>query len=259
MNASQYLIVGAGGGIGAALVARILASEPSLPPEPSSSLATDNAACFVHATWHRRKPELEHPQLRWHQLDVTDDSQIANLASELQADMQQAPLHWLVNCVGVLHHETLQPEKNLRAVKAAAISELIDINCTPSLLLAKHFAPHLKQHKAAVFATVSAKVGSIEDNRLGGWYSYRMSKAALNMALKTLSIEWRRTHPGVCVAALHPGTTATGLSEPFQHNVPSDQLFSSAKTADYLYRLMSNLEPSASGRFWAFDGEELPW
>ena len=102
-------------------------------------------------------------------------------------------------------------------------------------------------------------MGSIGDNRLGGWYSYRASKAALNMCVKTLAIEWGRTLPNVAVAALHPGTTDTGLSKPFQRNVPPGQLFAPAQTAGYLLEVLDGLVPANSGQFLAFDGERLPW
>jgi len=129
----------------------------------------------------------------------------------------------------------------------------------PSLLLAKHLHSKFRHGRPGVFATVSAKVGSIEDNRLGGWFSYRASKAALNMCLKTLAIEWRRSLPNVAVAALHPGTTDTALSVPFQHNVPPEQLFTPRQSVDYLVEVLDGLKPAQSGQFLAFDGEELPW
>jgi NAD(P)-dependent dehydrogenase (short-subunit alcohol dehydrogenase family) len=110
-----------------------------------------------------------------------------------------------------------------------------------------------------LLATVSARVGSIEDNHLGGWYSYRISKAALNMALKTLSIEWQHSHPRGCVAALHPGTNDTALSKPFQANVAAKDLFDPAYTASMLVALLTGLKPVDSGRFWAWNGEILPW
>ena len=118
---------------------------------------------------------------------------------------------------------------------------------------------NFRHGRPAVFATVSAKVGSIEDKRLGGWFSYRASKAALNMCLKTLAIEWRRSLPNVAVAALHPGTTDTDLSRPFQHNVPSGQLFTPAQSVSYMLDVLDGLNPADSGRFLAFDGEKLPW
>ena len=117
----------------------------------------------------------------------------------------------------------------------------------------------LKRSPAGVFAAISAKVGSIEDNRLGGWYSYRCSKAALNMALKTLSIEWQRKCPAVCVVSLHPGTTDTALSKPFQSHVPAASLFSPEKTAGFLVDRLAALRAEDSGSFLAFDGEALPW
>ena len=108
-------------------------------------------------------------------------------------------------------------------------------------------------------AAVSARVGSIEDNRLGGWYSYRMSKAALNMALKTLSIEWKHSHAKGCVAALHPGTNDSPLSKPFQANVAAQNLFDPACTATCFVTLLTRLQPADSGKFWAWDGSQLPW
>jgi len=106
---------------------------------------------------------------------------------------------------------------------------------------------------------VHRPAGSIEDNQLGGWFSYRASKAALNMCLKTLAVEWRRSLPNVAVAALHPGTTDTNLSGPFQHNVPPGQLFTPRQSVDYLVDVLDGLKPVQSGQFLAFDGEELPW
>ncbi|MDX1321189.1 MAG: SDR family NAD(P)-dependent oxidoreductase, partial [Oceanospirillum sp.] len=129
----------------------------------------------------------------------------------------------------------------------------------PTLLLAQHFSSALKKSTRGIFAAVSAKVGSIEDNRLGGWYSYRASKAALNMALKTLSIEWQRSHKQLCVAALHPGTTDTGLSEPFQKNVPEGKLFTPEQTGHYLLNVLEQLTPEQTGSFFSWNGETLPW
>ena len=129
----------------------------------------------------------------------------------------------------------------------------------PTLLLAKYLHGSFRHGRPSVFATVSAKVGSIEDNRLGGWYSYRASKAALNMCLKTLAIEWARTLPNVAVTALHPGTTDTALSRPFQRHVPPQHLFSPSQSVDYLLEVLDGLIPAQSGRFLAFDGEVLPW
>ena len=127
------------------------------------------------------------------------------------------------------------------------------------MLFAKYLPLHFRHKQTAVFSTISARVGSIEENYLGGWYSYRASKAALNQVLKTLSIEWRRTLPNVCVVALHPGTTDTALSKPFQKNVPEKQLFSTNNSVMFMSEVISNLTPEKSGQFISFDGENLPW
>jgi len=127
------------------------------------------------------------------------------------------------------------------------------------LLLAKHLHGKFRHGRPAVFATVSAKVGSIEDNRLGGWFSYRASKAALNMCLKTLAIEWHRSLPNVAVTALHPGTTDTALSRPFQRNVPDGQLFTPEQGVTRMLNVLDGLNSADSGQFLAFDGEKLPW
>ena len=133
------------------------------------------------------------------------------------------------------------------------------VNALPTLLFSRFLATKFRHKQPAVFATISARVGSIEENYLGGWYSYRASKAALNQVLKTLAIEWRRNLPNVCVAALHPGTTDTALSKPFKKNVPEDQLFSADQSVAYMMKVIDKLEPELSGRFWSFDSTQLPW
>ncbi len=165
----------------------------------------------------------------------------------------------LINAAGMLHTVTHGPEKTIRQLDPPFFLESMQINSMSSLLLAKHLHTGFRHGRPAIFAAISAKVGSIEDNRLGGWFSYRASKAALNMCLKTLAIEWRRTLPNVVVTALHPGTTDTALSKPFQRNVPPEQLFSREQCVRYLLKVFDDLEPAKTGRFLAFDGEQLPW
>ena len=233
----HVLIVGGQGGIGRALV---------------EALRHDASVDAVHATWHRQEPEPLDGVTWWH-CDVTDEASIAAVAEGIER------VDWLINAVGWLHGDGTGPEKHSREVRREAFLRAMEINALPSLLLAQRFRGHLKRSSAGVFATISARLGSIGENGLGGWYSYRASKAALNMALRTLAVEWRRELPSATVAALHPGTTDTSLSRPFQARVPSDQLFSPQKTAAYLLGVIDGLTPEASGRFWSFDGEELPW
>lgn len=239
-----YVVVfGGSGGIGAALVHEIVERFPD---------------AHVFATWHSSQPSANELPVQWAQVDLRSEESIRAYASAFDH------VHWIINAAGMLHSESHLPEKSLQQVDVEFFISNVQLNALSTLLVAKHFKGALKnasalQGTSVQFATVSAKVGSIQDNHLGGWYSYRCSKAALNMAVKNISIEWRRTLPSVCVTALHPGTTNTDLSAPFQRNVPDGKLFPPQKTAGYLVGLMSRLTPEDSGKFLAYDGEEIPW
>jgi NAD(P)-dependent dehydrogenase (short-subunit alcohol dehydrogenase family) len=124
-------------------------------------------------------------------------------------------------------------------------------------MVAKHFLPLLRKGRKTVFAALSARVGSISDNRLGGWSSYRASKAALNMLLRTLAIEHARKWPDSVVVALHPGTADTALSKPFSSRVPAERLFSPSRSAGYLLGVIDDLKPSTTGGFFAWDGTPI--
>ena len=234
----QIVLAGASGGIGAALLRELL---------------DRFADARLSATCLRSPRPFEHPRVDWRRIDLRDADAIAAWAEEFSR------VDWLLNCVGFLHGEAGGPEKSIRRFESEFLLENIRVNTLPTLLLAKHFDAALKNSPAPLLATVSARVGSIADNRLGGWYSYRMSKAALNMALKSLGLEWRHSHPRGCVAALHPGTNDTALSKPFQANLPAGALFDPADTAAAFVSLLSRLEPGLSGNFWAWDGEPIPW
>jgi len=238
VHPQTVIVVGASGGLGSALVDTLLERFPDAQ---------------VFASYHRSRAHREHQRLHWHALDLRDAGAIAQWSESFTR------VDWIINAAGYLHGSHGGPEKSIRAVDSEFLLENIRINTLPTLLLAKHFGAALKQSPAPLLATISAKVGSIEDNRLGGWYSYRISKAALNMALKTLSIEWRHSHPRGCVAALHPGTNDTALSRPFQSNVAAEDLFEPSYTANMFVDLLARLEPADSGRFWSWDGENLPW
>lgn len=234
----QILIVGGSGGIGFAMVHEVLNAFPTAE---------------VHATYHRHRPIFQHRRLQWHALDVTKEPEIEALSEHF------IEVDWLVNCVGMLHTSVKGPEKNLAATDSEFFLANLSVNTLPTLMLAKYFTPKLKRAEAPKLATISAKVGSIEDNRLGGWYSYRASKAALNMLLKTIAIEWQRTLKHGTVVALHPGTTDTALSQPFQANVPEGKLFEPTRVARDLVELLKTMTPKQSGGFLAYDGQELPW
>lgn len=234
----QALVVGGNGGIGNALVERLLAEDQYQ---------------HIHATYNRSQPKLTVPNLSWHKADITKEDEVETLCNGFDE------IDLCINAVGMLHDDKFSPEKSTRHINPDYFVQSMTVNALPTLLLAKHLGKHFRHGRPCHFATVSARVGSIGENYLGGWYSYRASKAALNQVLKTLSIEWKRSMPNVIVSALHPGTTDTALSEPFQKNVPEGQLFDAGKTANYLVNVLQGLSSDQSGSFWSFDGEPLPW
>lgn len=192
-------------------------------------------------------------------LDVTDEASITAAAAATARTVPR--LHLVVNCAGVLHDATwgMRPEKRLADVSPASLARAFAVNAIGPLLVARHFEPLLAHVDRAVFATLSARVGSIEDNRLGGWYAYRASKAAQNMYTRTLAVEWARSRRNVICIALHPGTTDTDLSRPFQGNVPEGKLFGVERTVSQLLQVIDRLQPADTGQFLAWDGERIPW
>ena len=177
----------------------------------------------------------------------------------LQARQSLGTLRVVLVCTGWLHGDGLMPEKRLSQVSRQALDRSFAVNGYGPLLLARELEPLLPRHEPCHFASLSARVGSIADNQLGGWYAYRAAKAAQNQLLKTLAIEWSRRLPLACVTLLHPGTTATALSAPFQAGVPPERLFSPQRAAQQLLDVLARQEPRHSGRFLAWDGQTIPW
>ena len=248
LQEGTVLVVGASRGIGLGFVRHLLA---------------DDRIIRVYATY--RSPETAEellslktlPHLVCLPMDATQEAAIAQQATHIQAECNQLDL--VINCVGTLHSDTVQPEKSLRQIDAVQLLQYFQVNSIPTALLAKHLQPLLKKSPQSVFTTISAKIGSIEDNRLGGWYGYRASKAALNMFLKTIAIEFSRKNPHTIVVALHPGTTDTRLSQPFQRNVPPAKLFSVDRTVHQLLTIIDGLTQANTGSFFSWDGSLLPW
>jgi NAD(P)-dependent dehydrogenase (short-subunit alcohol dehydrogenase family) len=185
-------------------------------------------------------------------LDVASE---ASIAAAAQAVREAAPFHLIVLATGILHASGIQPEKRLADLQAASMEAVLRINTIGPALVLRHFAPLLDRQRS-VMALLSAKVGSIGDNRLGGWYGYRASKAALNMVVKTAAIEMRRTHPGAVLAALHPGTVKSALSRPFR----GDEIGREPAVATReMLAALDALRAEDSGCFLAYDGQRLPW
>ncbi|MFK7639887.1 SDR family NAD(P)-dependent oxidoreductase [Pseudomonas sp. 2024-245] len=185
------------------------------------------------------------------ELDLERPETIASAATELATE---APYQLIVHAAGLLHRDRIKPEKSFSAIEQEALQAVFQVNTLGPALVLCHFLPLLDPKGA--MAMLSAKVGSIGDNRLGGWYAYRASKAALNMLIKTAAIELARTCPQSRLLSLHPGTVVSGLSQPFRgasNARPADV------AADQLLTLIDQLTPADSGHFFAYDGERLPW
>jgi NAD(P)-dependent dehydrogenase (short-subunit alcohol dehydrogenase family) len=245
------LVNGASRGIGLAAVQHLLADRTIGCVFATSRNATSSEALATLAN-QARIPL--HPINQ----DITREASVMAAAAAVREKADRIDL--ILNCAGVLHDGAdLQPEKRLDDVTPASLERSFAVNTIGPLLIAKHFQHMLDQQQRAVFATLSARVGSIGDNRLGGWYSYRASKAAQNMITRNLSIELRRRARGIIVVALHPGTVDTELSRPFQANVPATQLFPAEHAARQLLDLITRLTKHDNGSFFAWDGQPVCW
>ena len=239
VDGARAVVVGASGGIGAAFV-EALARDPSIARVDALS----------------RRPSDPGGKVHTHRIDVTDEASIEAAAGQLD----DGPLDLVLVTTGVLHDEAgLRPEKTWRHLDAAALQRAYAVNTVGPALVAKHLLAKLRRDHKAVFAALSARVGSIEDNRIGGWYAYRASKAALNQMLRTLAVELARRRPQAVCVGLHPGTTDTPLSSPFQANVPEGKLFTPAFVAERLLAVVDDLDASASGGLYAWDGARIPF
>lgn len=167
-------------------------------------------------------------------------------------------LHLIINCTGLLHNNKgLQPEKRLEDVNTDNLVQSFTVNSIGPLLIARYALPLLRHNDRSVLSNISARIGSISDNRAGGWYAYRAAKAAQNMLTKTLAIELNRRSPNTICVGLHPGTVNTKLSKPFQRNLKLGQLTTAKQSVNYLYKVITKLEKKDSGKIFAWDGSEI--
>ncbi|BFM08514.1 SDR family NAD(P)-dependent oxidoreductase [Halioxenophilus aromaticivorans] len=187
--------------------------------------------------------------------DVTDE---ASLLAAAQTLKQNPPLDTLIIATGALHSEAMQPEKSLAKLEAEAFLESIQVNTLGPALAIKHLLPLLDKGSASRCGVLSARVGSIGDNRLGGWYSYRSAKAALNMFIKTAAVELARSHKHSVLVGLHPGTVDSELSKPFQRNVAPQKLFTPSYSAECLMAVLGSKTNIDSGQVFAWDNTPIP-
>lgn len=250
-QAAHVLITGASSGIGLGLVRQLLVNRHVAGVIAVSRQATRSEAliALTHQSAGKRLHVLD--------CDLTDEAAIERLPARLREHHPR--LHLVINTAGVLHDENLRPERSISQLTRSALDQTFALNAFAPILLARALMPMLDRDEASVFASLSARVGSIGDNRLGGWYAYRASKAAQNQLIRTFAIELGRRNPKACCLLLHPGTVDTPLSEPFQANVPADKLFSVERASAQLLDIIAASTPADSGRFMAWDGSDIAW
>jgi len=209
-----------------------------------------------------KDPEVGH-KLRVVTMDFMKPSTIYDLFYDIKRTWGKLDL--LINATGVLHTDTVRPETSMKRLTLESLQINFQINTFGPALLVAAMEPVLRKSnycQVAKVASLSARVGSIADNRLGGWYSYRASKAALNQLTKTMANEFKMTKgrgTPVVAMVLHPGTVDTKLSKPFQSNVPEDKLFDTERAARQLLEILDKADESDNGKFFAWDGQEIPW
>ncbi|MCW1427837.1 SDR family NAD(P)-dependent oxidoreductase [Novosphingobium sp. JCM 18896] len=225
------VVVGASGGIGAAFEAALI----------------DEGVFDVVHGFARSRTGAQH-------LDLEDEASIAAAAAHVA---KGPPPTLVIVATGLLHAGDRGPEKALRELDPSWLAKVHAVNAIGPALVAKHFLPVMPKSGRTVFAALSARVGSISDNRLGGWHGYRASKAALNMLVRNLAIEEARRNARAIIVALHPGTVDTALSRPFQGNVQPGRLFDPERAALQLLDVIEELKPSDSGNLFDFEGKEI--
>ena len=207
-----------------------------------------------------RSPNKNHvpPNITPITVDYLDEHQLATTAKKIaEHHPQNHSIDGIIIATGILHDEGTQPEKSLRHLDADTMTHIFTVNTVVPALIIKHFTPYLNKTERSFCAVLSARVGSQSDNRLGGWYSYRLSKSALNMMVKNTAIELSRTHPHTMIVGLHPGTVDSPLSKPFQNNIPQKQLFTPDYSVGKMLDVIQNLTPSDTGKLFAWDGKEI--
>jgi NAD(P)-dependent dehydrogenase (short-subunit alcohol dehydrogenase family) len=228
---TSAVVIGASGGIGGAFEAALI----------------DEGAFEVIHGFARSRTAAQH-------LDLLDEPSIAAAAAHVA---KGPPPSLVIVATGLLHAGEQGPEKALRDLDPAWLAQNYAVNAIGPALVAKHFLPIMPRSGRAVFAALSARVGSIGDNRLGGWHGYRASKAALNMLVRNLAIEERRRNDRAIVVALHPGTVDTELSRPFQGAVAPGRLFDAERAALQLLDVIEELKVADSGKLFDFEGKQI--
>ena len=238
MTNKNILIIGSSGGIGKAFI---------------DVFAKQNANNKIIGLSRSENKDIENLHAH-HFLDLEDENSIESAARKAEA---YGPYQLIIVATGVLHGDDFSPEKSLKQISADNFKKVININTIGPALVGRFFLPLLDNKNPSVFSFLSARVGSISDNKLGGWHAYRASKASLNMLIKNFGIELSRTNKLAKVIGLHPGTVDTELSKPFQKNVTENKLFTPQFSAHAMTNVINGLKEGDSGSVFAFDGSKI--
>jgi NAD(P)-dependent dehydrogenase (short-subunit alcohol dehydrogenase family) len=250
MENNVTMIQGAGQGLGLALAAHILEHQ-------------DNSVVVATCREPDKSSGLEKLQKKYasrlvtQKLDVSSEKSIVSASEKISSQIEHISL--LINSSGILHDDSIYPEKRLADISASSLERSYTINAIGPILVLKHFRSLIQREKKSVIVNMSARVASIEDNSIGGWYSYRSSKASLNQITKTVAIEFARQLPKSICIAFHPGSVNTRLSKPFQKAIPKEKLFEPDYAAAKMAAVINNLTTSDNGSFLAWDGSKIPW
>jgi NAD(P)-dependent dehydrogenase (short-subunit alcohol dehydrogenase family) len=238
-NPIVAVVIGASGGIGSAFV---------------DALCADSGFTHIFAL-SRSGQEFDDHRVQSLFVDLEDENSIANAAL---ACARAGPCHLLINAVGVLHGPAdIKPEKALKELDSVKMAKLFALNTIGPALVLKYFAPIMTRDGRAILATMSARVGSISDNHLGGWYTYRATKAALNQIIKTTAIELQTRRKHLICVGLHPGTVRSAMSDPYLANYKANEIFSADFAVQSMLDVLAGLDPEDSGRIFAWDGQEI--
>jgi len=239
-NDLNIAIIGASGGIGNALISTIE--------------NTNNVRNIIHIARSNPKKNIKSNYLH---LDLLEEKTIIDCSNEISATYKDLDI--IINASGFLHDEDYKPEKSYKMIDAKYLEKSFKINTFGPFLIAKHFIPLLRKDRKSIFSCISARVGSIEDNQLGGWHSYRASKSALNMLLRNLSIELKYANKYAICVGLHPGTVDTNLSKPFPKSRSHYNVFTPKESSQHLISVINKLEPKDSGNTYDWAGKRIPF
>jgi len=238
MHPNNIAIVGSAGAIGQAF---------------TLALAKNFPDANLHL-FSRTNEAKQTGNMTYHALDYENELDVKSAAEKAA---EHFPLDLVIVTIGMLHDENIMPERSIHELSAEKFQTLFMVNTILPALVGKHFIPKLNKQSQSAFLALSARVGSISDNRLGGWHAYRASKAALNMTIKNLAIETARKNTKAIIATLHPGTVDSQMSKPFQRHVKEGQLFTPEYSVRKMLDVIARLTPAQSGKCFAWDGKEI--